>query len=63
MGIAKNGGVTPLEVDPLQIGKLPEECKKISVEPDNAEIRKRLESGEQLPGCRLLERGESLRIR
>lgn len=63
IGLAKNGGLQPLEVDETQLGALPEHCKKIIVEPNNSAIRKELESGNTLPGCRLLERGVSLRIR
>ena len=63
VSIQKNGGSLPVDVDPTQIGKLPDDCQRITVEPDREAIRKRLEAGEELPGCKLGERGESLRIR
>ena len=63
VSIAKNGGLCPLEVDESKIKDLPENCKRIIVEPDKETIRKEIESGKEIVGCKLLERGESLRIR
>jgi hypothetical protein len=61
--IAGNGGLAPLHVDPLCMGSWPADCRREIVEPVNSKIRERLESGEELPGCGILPRGESLRIR
>lgn len=63
IGIAKNGGLQPMDVDETRIAYFPESCKKIIISPDKEAIRKALESGEEVPGCALRERGTSLRIR
>jgi mannitol-specific phosphotransferase system IIBC component len=63
LSIQKNGGVQALEVDPFAVDALPDDCKKIVVEPINERIRERIAAGEELSGCKLLPRGESLRIR
>ena len=51
-------------VDILQPDLLPESFKrtKTVVEPDMGKIREALESGVGVPGCRLRERGEFLRV-
>ncbi len=62
LGIQKNGGKQPMQVyaepeDP------PEWAVKTTIAPNNDEIRKRLEAGEELPFAKLLDRGEQLRVR
>lgn len=56
--IAKNGGVTPVELT----APVPAEWLKPG-EPDTKKIREYLESGNELDFATLGERGESLRIR
>jgi len=57
--VAGNGGVKPLKV--LQ-EHLPEEYFKAVIKklPDNDKIRKELEAGVEIPGCKLEERGKHL---
>lgn len=57
--IAKNGGKQKIEI----FGDLPKEYAKTIIEPDNEKIRKALESGNTLEFAKLLDRGESLRIK
>jgi hypothetical protein len=61
--IQRNGGVTPLVVD--DGADLPDAFIRTTVhtEPDKAAIRAALERGDDVPGCRLGERGRSLRLR
>ena len=62
VSIANNGGVQPLQVD-LPPDQLPVMFQKVTIEPDNASIRKALEIGTQIDGVKLLPRGTSLRIK
>lgn len=59
--VAGNGGKQPLRIDPE--ATLPPILTRIVQEPDKDAIRAVLESGEKVPGCELLPRGTSLRIR
>lgn len=59
--VAGNGGKQPLRIDPAV--ELPPLLTRIVTEPDKDAIRAVLESGAQVPGCELLPRGTSLRIR
>lgn len=61
-GIQKNGGKAPLKVT-ATIDELPEEFRKVTVEPDNAKIREYIEQTGDLEYGYFEERGESLRIR
>ena len=63
VGIQKNGGKAPLAVDATKMGLWPADCRRETIEPERDAIRARLEAGECVPGCELLPRGESLRIR
>ena len=62
VSIANNGGVQPLVVD-LPADQLPVQFQKITIEADNASIRKALEMGTEIEGVKLLQRGTSLRIK
>jgi len=62
VSIANNGGVQPLQVD-LPADQLPPQFQKVTIEPDNASIRKALEMGTEIEGVKLLQRGTSLRIK
>ena len=62
VSIANNGGVQPLQVD-LSADQLPVQFQKITIEADNASIRKALEMGTEIEGVKLLQRGTSLRIK
>ena len=62
VSIANNGGVQPLQVD-LPADQLPVQFQKITIEADNASIRKALEMGTEIDGVKLLQRGTSLRIK
>jgi hypothetical protein len=62
VSIANNGGVQPLQVD-LPADQLPVQFQKVTIEPDNASIRKALEMGTEIEGVKLLQRGTSLRIK
>lgn len=62
VSIANNGGVQPLQVD-LPADQLPVQFQKITIEADNASIRKALEMGTEIEGVKLLQRGTSLRIK
>lgn len=62
----KNGGVTPMILDPsveLDPGALPEKFQKVTIEPNTPLIRAALEAGEELEFARFGERGTSLRIK
>lgn len=62
--IAKNGGKTPLVLDPVNdIDKIPIEFVKFEWDVDRDAVREYLESGNELDFARLGERGESLRIK
>jgi len=62
--VAKNGGKQPIEVNVLP-EDLPDELRTSSVVYKKAGdvIRDKLLAGEEIPGCRLLERGTGLRIK
>ena len=62
VSIANNGGVQPLQVD-LPADQLPPQFQKVTIEADNASIRKALEMGTEIDGVKLLQRGTSLRIK
>jgi len=62
VSISNNGGVQPLQVD-LPADQLPVQFQKVTIEADNASIRKALEIGTQIDGVKLLPRGTSLRIK
>ena len=62
VSIANNGGVQPLVVD-VPADQLPPQFQKITIEADNASIRKALEMGTEIEGVKLLQRGTSLRIK
>ena len=58
--VSKNGGLQPIEVD---AELLPDNYKKVIVEPDKELIRKVIESGIDIPGVKVLERGTHLTIK
>lgn len=62
VGVAANGGVVPLVVPESPVD-VPPEYHKTIIEIDKAKVRAALEAGQQVPGCRLAERGERLTIR
>lgn len=66
LAISGNGGKCPLEIAPEFVSTpemLPERFQVKRIDIDKEAIRAELEAGKKIPGCRLLERGESLRIR
>lgn len=63
VSVAKNGGVIPLVIDGVSVDDVPEKFKRVSYDFDKDEIRRALESGEEITGCSLGERGESIRIK
>ncbi len=63
LSVAANGGKQPMTIDPGAVEDLPANLTRIVREPDKEAIRAALESGEAIPGCTLLPRGHSLRIR
>lgn len=63
LSVAANGGKQPMIVDPGVVDDLPAHLTRIIREPDKDAIRAALEGGEAVPGCALLPRGQSLRIR
>lgn len=58
----KNGGRVPVIIEDGAVDALPPECVKTVRTPISDEIRERLERGEQLPKCRLGERGERVEL-
>ena len=64
VSIAKNGGKAPLLV-PDDVALLPDAYVRTTVkrDADKEAIREALENGTDIPGCRLGERGRSIRIR
>lgn len=62
ISIAGNGGKQPIECN-VKPDDLPDELRKTEFKINSDAIRTKLEAGEEVPGCRLLERGTSLRIR
>lgn len=63
LSVATNGGKQPLVIDPGVVDDLPASLTRIVREPDKDAIRAALEGGEAVPGCTLMPRGSSLRIR
>ena len=61
--VQANGGKQPLVIDPGAVDDLPAAMTRIVREPDKEAIRAALEAGDSIPGCELLPRGSSLRIR
>ena len=62
LSVAANGGKAPLVIE-TPADDLPAEFKVVKHEPNKDAIRSALESGQAVPGCALLPRGTSLRIR
>ena len=60
--VANNGGKTPLVIE-VEPETLPESLRKVSVSANNDAIREWLEAGNSVAGCRIGERGTSLRIK
>lgn len=63
LAVQANGGKQPLVIDPGAVDDLPAAMTRVVREPDKDAIRAALEAGDTLPGCTLLPRGTSLRIR
>lgn len=63
LSVAGNGGKQSLEVDDAQMASWPEPFRKVTVQPNREAIRIALENGGTLPGCTLIPRGTSLRIK
>lgn len=59
--VQKNGGKAPLEVT-VAPEALPERFTVVERKVNNEAVRAALEAGEKVEGCRLLDRGVSLRI-
>jgi hypothetical protein len=62
LSVAGNGGKQPLVIE-TPVDDLPAEFKVVRHEPNKDAIRAALEAGTTVPGCTLLPRGTSLRIR
>jgi hypothetical protein len=62
LAVAGNGGKQPLEVA-VEASALPEQFQAVAVTANKDAIRAALEAGNEVPGCTLLPRGTSLRIR
>jgi hypothetical protein len=62
LSVAGNGGKAPLEVT-ADAASLPPEFQTVSVTFNRDAIRTALEGGAVIPGCTILPRGTSLRIR
>jgi len=63
LSIAASGGKQSLQIDDDAVKGLEVPLVKIVTEPNKEAIRIVLEAGGEIPGCRLLPRGTSLRIR
>ena len=63
LSVAQNGGKQPLEIDPTAVAVMDDALVVLKREPNKDAIRAALEAGEQVPGCALLPRGTSLRVR
>ena len=61
--VAQNGGKQPLEIDPTAIAVMDDALVVLERKPNRDAIRAALEAGESVPGCALLPRGTSLRVR
>ena len=58
------GGIIPLDVHcDLDINQMSERFVKVTKSINKAAIREALEKGEEVTGCKLLERGQSIRIK
>lgn len=57
-----NGGKQPLSITE-DLSALPDEYKVVSVSPDTDAIREALESGIEVAGCELQQRGTHVRVR
>jgi hypothetical protein len=62
LSVAANGGKQPLVIE-TPVDDLPSEFRVVRHEPNKDAIRAALEAGTAVPGCTLLPRGTSLRIR
>jgi len=62
LSVAANGGKQPLVIE-TPADDLPAEFRVVRHEPNKDAIRAALEAGTTVPGCTLLPRGTSLRIR
>lgn len=62
LSVSQNGGVQPLAVT-CEAADLPTELTTVTVAANKAAIRAALEAGTAIPGCELLPRGTSLRIK
>ena len=62
LSVAGNGGKAPLVIE-APVDDLPSEFRVVRHEPNKDAIRAALEAGTAVPGCTLLPRGTSLRIR
>lgn len=57
-----NGGLIPLIVD-IEPHLLADEYRSVTYSPNQTAIRADIERGKEVPGCRLGERGEQVRIK
>jgi LPS O-antigen subunit length determinant protein (WzzB/FepE family) len=62
LSVAGNGGKAPLVIDG-SADDLPPQFRVVRHEPNKDAIRAALEAGQAVPGCALLPRGTSLRIK
>jgi|694.fasta_scaffold85434_3 hypothetical protein len=62
LSVAGNGGKAPLVIDG-SADDLPPQFRVVRHEPNKDAIRSALEAGQAVPGCTLLPRGTSLRIK
>ena len=62
LSVSNNGGRQPLSVT-CDASSLPEELVTVTVAANKDAIRQALENGATIPGCELLPRGTSLRIK
>ncbi len=62
LSVAGNGGKQPLVIE-TPVDDLPSEFRVVRHEPNKDAIRSALEAGQAVPGCTLLPRGTSLRIK
>ena len=62
LSVSQNGGVQPLAVT-CDAADLPTELTTVTVAANKTAIRAALEAGTAIPGCELVPRGTSLRIK
>ena len=62
VSVCANGGHQPIEVT-VPAESLPSQFQKVTISANNETIREALTMGTSLPGCKLLPRGEHLRIK